>query len=152
MDCRRSLLKFNRIKKKKKKKKKKKILQARLNRNKIVSTFSCGFNVDLIFLHNKIFQFQSYLMRWSLYKYKCLQVVGGKSRDSSIQEGVSIYIHLEQAKVEFLYCIYKKKKKLKKKVTVKIKDFDIQINSLFQVDPPTVCLLNNHCVKCTNNI
>ena len=114
MDCRRSLLKFNRIKKKKKKKKKKKILQARLNRNKIISTFSCGFNVDLIFLHNKIFQFQSYLMRWSLYKYKCLWVVGGKSRDSSLQEEVSTHIHLEQAKLEFLYCIYKKKKILKK--------------------------------------
>ena len=41
----------------------------------------------------EIIYYYTLLVRWSLYKYKCLWSVGGKGRGSSLQEGVShIYI------------------------------------------------------------
>ena len=45
------------------------------------------------------------LVRWSLYKYKCLQGVGGKGRSSSLQEGAShtYTLRLNQSRNSILY-------------------------------------------------
>ena len=59
------------------------------------------------------------LMRWSLYKFKCLQGVDVKSQGSSLSElhththtYIYIYIHtyLDYIRIKFLFCIYYKKK------------------------------------------
>ena len=48
------------------------------------------------------------LVRWSLYKYKCLWGVGGKGRVQGFKKKLHTHIHLDYFIVEFLSCQKKK--------------------------------------------
>ena len=58
------------------------------------------------------------LVRWSLYKYKCLWSVGGKGRGSSFRRKLHTHIHLDPTSVEILSSIKKIKNK-KNKIFIK---------------------------------
>ena len=60
-----------------------------------------------LFYSKKTYHYCAPLMRWSLYKCKCLWDVGGKGRDSSFQEGVS-YTYTLRVSYSKIFILHKK--------------------------------------------